>query len=198
MGSWVVYGLGSESENLPAFIVMLDGGIKEGSPAYGSGFLPAMYQGTVLRTDGSPILNVNRPREISAEDQRRMLDLLDSYNRAAIAAARPDDSDLAARMASYELAFKMQTSVPDLADLSRESEATRKLYGIDDAGDRRVRNAMPDGPPHGRARRPVSSSCIRAETKAARSVGMGTANATRTTSSWRAASTNRSQGCWPI
>ena len=62
VGSWLVYGLGSESENLPAFMVMLDGGIKAGSPAYGSGFLPAMYQGTVLRADGSPILNVNRPR----------------------------------------------------------------------------------------------------------------------------------------
>jgi Protein of unknown function (DUF1501) len=132
MGSWVVYGLGSESENLPAFIVMLDGGIKEGSPAYGSGFLPAMYQGTVLRTDGSPILNVNRPREISPAGQRRMLDLLDSYNRD-FAGSRPDDSDLSARMASYELAFKMQTAVPDLADLSRESEATRKMYGIGQA-----------------------------------------------------------------
>ena len=132
MGSWVVYGLGSESDNLPGFIVMLDGGIKEGSPAYGSGFLPAKYQGTVLRTGGSPILNVNRPHEVTADGQRRMLDLLASYNRD-FDAARPDDSDLAARMASYELAFKMQTAVPDLADLSRESAATRQLYGLDDA-----------------------------------------------------------------
>jgi hypothetical protein len=132
MGSWVVYGLGSESENLPAFIVMLDGGIKEGSPAYGSGFLPAMYQGTVLRTDGSPILNVNRPKEISPADQRRMLGLLQTFNKE-YSAARADDSDLAARMSSYELAFKMQTAVPDLADLSKESETTRKLYGLDQA-----------------------------------------------------------------
>jgi hypothetical protein len=132
VGSWVVYGLGSESENLPAFVVMLDGGIKEGSPAYGSGFLPAMYQGTVLRTDGSPILNVNRPQQISSDDQRRMLDLLSAYNRD-YSAARADDSDLAARMTSYELAFKMQTAVPELANLTKESEATRKLYGLDEA-----------------------------------------------------------------
>lgn len=131
VGSWVVYGLGSESENLPAFMVMLDGGIKAGSPAYGSGFLPAMYQGTVLRTEGSPILNVNRPETISADQQRRMLELLNTYNRE-YSGARQDDTDLAARMASYELAFKMQTSAPELADLSRETQATRRLYGLDE------------------------------------------------------------------
>jgi hypothetical protein len=132
MGSWVVYGLGSESEELPAFMVMLDGGIKSGSPAYGSGFLPAMYQGTVLRTEGSPILNVKRPEEIGPGQQRKMLDLLHTYN-SQYSQTRADDSELAARMASYELAFKMQTSVSGLADLSRETAATRKLYGLDDA-----------------------------------------------------------------
>lgn len=131
IGSWIVYGLGSESENLPAYMVMLDGGIKSGSPAYGSGFLPAMYQGTVLRTEGSPILNVRRPVEITPGGQRKMLDLLDSLN-SQHAQARPDDSDLSARMASYELAFRMQTSVPELSDLSKETQATRKLYGLDD------------------------------------------------------------------
>ncbi len=130
-GSWVVYGLGSESENLPAFVVMLDGGIKAGSPAYGSGFLPAMYQGTVLRTDGSPILNVTRPEGIESNEQRRMLELLNTYNHQ-YSETRQDDSDLSARMSSYELAFKMQTSVPELADLSKETDATRTLYGIGD------------------------------------------------------------------
>src|SRR5689334_19258212 len=100
MGSWVVYGLGSESENLPAFIVMLDGGIKEGSPAYGSGFLPAMYQGTVLRSEGPPILNVKRPAEIGEGDQRKMLDALGWFNEQH-REARPGDSELSARMASY-------------------------------------------------------------------------------------------------
>jgi hypothetical protein len=131
VGSWVVYGLGSESENLPAFVVMLDGGIKAGAPAYGSGFLPAMYQGTVLRNEGPPILNVNRPAEITAPEQRRMLDLLNSFNEEH-RRERADDSELAARIASYELAFKMQMSVPEVADLSKESLSARKLYGLDD------------------------------------------------------------------
>src|SRR5262249_19885993 len=132
VGSWTVYGLGSENESLPAFMVMLDGGIKAGSPAYGSGFLPAMYQGTVLRTGGAPILNVNRPEEIAPDRQRRMLDLLRSLNEQHMQ-TRSDDSDLAARINSYELAFRMQASVPDLVDLSKESPATKKLYGLDEA-----------------------------------------------------------------
>ncbi len=131
LGSWVVYGLGSESENLPAYMVMLDGGLKSGSPAYGAGFLPAMYQGTVLRSYGPPILNVNRPGEIGAAAQRRMLDKLNWFNRRHLE-SRAEDSELAARMNSYELAFRMQTSVPDLADISDESAATQKLYGLHD------------------------------------------------------------------
>ncbi len=131
IGSWVTYGLGSESENLPAYVVMLDGGIKAGSPAYGSGFLPAMYQGTVLRSEGPPILNVHPPQGTTVEEQRRMLDLLRDYNEGH-RASRAEDTELAARIASYELAFKMQMSVPDVADLSKESEATRKLYGMDE------------------------------------------------------------------
>ncbi|MBS1829498.1 MAG: DUF1501 domain-containing protein [Acidobacteria bacterium] len=132
VGSWVVYGLGSESANLPAFVVMLDGGIKAGSPAWGSGFLPAAYQGTVLRSEGPPILNVKRPEGISASEQEEMFRLLREYNEQH-RAVRAEDSELAARMASYELAFQMQMSVPEVADLSKESEATRKLYGLDDA-----------------------------------------------------------------
>lgn len=131
MGSWVVYGLGSESDNLPAYVVMLDGGIKAGAPAWGSGFLPAAYQGTVLRSDGPPILNVKRPDQISDPQQRQMLDLLRAYNEEH-RAVRSDDSELAARMSAYELAFKMQMSVPEVADLGRETEVTKKLYGLDD------------------------------------------------------------------
>ncbi len=131
VGSWVVYGMGSESENLPAYVVMLDGGTKAGTPAYGSGFLPAMYQGTSLRTEGPPILNVNRPEGVSGEQQRGMFDLLRFYNERHQAGGRVDDSELDARMASYELAFKMQMSVPEVADLSKETAATRTLYGLD-------------------------------------------------------------------
>ncbi len=131
VGSWVVYGLGNESENLPAYVVMLDGGIKAGAPAYGSGFLPAAYQGTVLRSEGPPILNIRRPDGITDGDQRQMLDLLRDYNETH-RQARSEDSELAARMASYELAFKMQMSVPEVTDLAKESAATRTLYGMDD------------------------------------------------------------------
>ena len=130
MGSWVTYGLGSENENLPAYMVMLDGPLKSGSPAYGAGFLPAMYQGTVLRDQGPPILNIKRPDQISENQQRHLLDLLRENNEEHFA-ARSDDSELAARIQSYELAFKMQTSVPELADLSSETDATRNLYGLD-------------------------------------------------------------------
>ncbi len=131
VGSWVVYGLGSESDNLPAFVVMLDGGIKAGSPAYGSGFLPAAFQGTVLRSEGPPVLNVRRPESISQAEQERMLAMLRDLNERH-REPRAEDSELAARMASYELAFKMQMSVPEVADLSKETEATKKLYGLDD------------------------------------------------------------------
>lgn len=131
VGSWMVYGLGSESENLPAYVVMLDGAIKAGAPAWGAGFLPAAYQGTVLRSEGPPVLNVHRPEEINDKQQRHMLDLLRSWNEKH-RETRSDDTELDARMASYELAFKMQMSVPEVADLSGESEATRKLYGLDD------------------------------------------------------------------
>ncbi len=130
IGSWVTYGLGSENENLPAYMVMLDGPIKAGPPAYGAGFLPAVYQGTVLRSQGPPILNIERPGDITERQQRKLLDLLRQSNEEHYA-ARSDDSELAARIASYELAFKMQTAVPELADLSAETEATRKLYGLD-------------------------------------------------------------------
>jgi len=130
IGSWVTYGLGSENENLPAYMVMLDGPIKSGSPAYGAGFLPAMYQGTVLRGQGPPILNIKRPDQISENQQRHLLDLLRENNEEHFA-SRSDDSELAARIQSYELAFKMQTSVPELADLSSETDATRNLYGLD-------------------------------------------------------------------
>ncbi|MEO7651100.1 MAG: DUF1501 domain-containing protein, partial [Bryobacteraceae bacterium] len=132
MGSWIVYGLGSESDSLPAFVVMLEGGIKSGPPVYSSGFLPAMYQGTVLRNGLAPILNARPPVGMQAGEQRDMVDLLQWYNGKHLA-SRSDDSSLAARIASYELAFHMQMAAPELTDLSKESAATRELYGIEDA-----------------------------------------------------------------
>ena len=131
LGSWVVYGLGSESENLPAYVVMLDGGIKSGSPAYGSGFLPAMYQGTVLRSEGPPILNIRRPGGTDADRQRHLREKLDWFNRQHLA-AHSQDSELEARMTAYELAFRMQTSAPEVVDISSETASTQAMYGLDD------------------------------------------------------------------
>jgi hypothetical protein len=132
LGSWVVYGLGSECDNLPAFVVMLEGGIKSGPPVYSSGFLPALYQGTVLRNGSTPILNARPPAGMQPAEQREMLDTLRWYNEKHLE-SRSDDSSLPARIASYELAFRMQMAAPELTDLSKETAATRSLYGLDEA-----------------------------------------------------------------
>jgi hypothetical protein len=130
VGSWVVYGMGSAADNLPAFVVMLEGGIKSGPPVYSSGFLPAVYQATTMRSAGAPILNARRPEGMGESAQREMLSELRWFNERHLA-ARADDTDLSARIAAYELAFKMQMAVPELSDLSKESEATKALYGMD-------------------------------------------------------------------
>jgi hypothetical protein len=131
LGSWVVYGLGTENQNLPSFVVMSDGSTKSGPPAYSAGFLPAVYQGTVFRSGDDPILYLHNPEGISRETQRETLSFigkLDQMHRAA----RPGDSTLEARIASYELAFRMQTAAPEAVDFAKESPATRKLYGLDE------------------------------------------------------------------
>ena len=132
VGSWVVYGLGSESDSLPAFVVLLDGGIKSGPVVYSSGFLPAVYQGTVLRNGSTPILNAQAAREHGGRRAARMLDTLRWFNEQHLRAAQRR-LELAARIASYELAFRMQMAAPELTDLSKETAATRALYGLDEA-----------------------------------------------------------------
>ncbi len=131
LGSWVTYGLGSENQNLPAFVVMSDGSTKSGPPAYGAGFLPAVYQGTVFRGGENPILHLGNPEGLPAEAQRETLDFIGQLNRRHLR-GREEDSELEARIASYELAFRMQAEAPEAIDLSGESEATKKLYGLDD------------------------------------------------------------------
>ena len=133
LGSWVNYGLGSVSENLPGFAVMLDpiGGPISGAKNWSSGYMPASYQGTVLRSAGEPILDLKRPAGMSEPMQRRMLDTLHEYN-AEHEALRSDNSNLAARIASYELAAKMQLHAPEAVDIASESEATKELYGMND------------------------------------------------------------------
>jgi hypothetical protein len=131
LGSWIVYGLGSEGENLPAFVVMLEGGIKSGPSVFGAGFLPAVHQGTLLRDGATPILNLKPPAGMAAKDQRDMIDTLRWYNQRHLH-QNAGESELEARIASYELAFRMQVAAPELADLGKESPATRALYGLDD------------------------------------------------------------------
>ncbi len=133
LGSWVNYGLGSVNENLPGFVVMLDptGGPISGAKNWSSGYMPASYQATIMRSAGDPILDLQRPATMSEASQRRFLDTLKEFN-SEHQAPRADNSNLAARIASYEMAFKMQSSAPDAVDLSKETEATKELYGIND------------------------------------------------------------------
>jgi hypothetical protein len=130
VGSWVTYGLGSPNENLPAFVVLPEGAFPQGGAAnWSNGFLPAYYQGTPLRSQGSPILDLNAPSYVSREQQRADLDLLGQLNRSD-AERHPHHADLAARMEAYELAFRMQTEVPGVLDLAGEDPKTLERYGI--------------------------------------------------------------------
>jgi hypothetical protein len=129
MGSWVVYGLGSESRNLPPYIVMQEGGTKAGPPVFGSGFLPATYQGTEMHIKGSAFPNIHPPEQMTEAEQRDMLDRAKWFDEKHLE-TRQDDTNLSARIAAYELAFRMQSHVPELTDISKETEATKKMYGI--------------------------------------------------------------------
>ena len=133
LGAWVSYGLGSENANLPAFVVMPDpgGGLKGGPPAWGSGFLPATFQGTTVRPGTAPILHLDRPAGFTDARQRRMLDFLQARNAEHLA-AREFDTELSARIDSYELAFRMQTTAPALVDIREETAATHELYGLNE------------------------------------------------------------------
>ena len=131
MGGWATYGLGSECENLPGFIVLESGLIPPGGmDLFGSGFLPASYQGTLFRRGKNPIADL-QPREMSPELQKRKLDLLGRLNQGVLDRFGAV-SEMEATIANYELAFRMQSEVPDLLNLEGETEATRKLYGLDD------------------------------------------------------------------
>lgn len=131
LGAWVSYGLGSENENMPAFVVMPDpsGWVKGGAPAWSNGFLPAIHQGTILRGGESPILNLKTPAGVSPEQQRETIELIHQLNRQALPSA--ENPELTARIEAYELAFRMQSHAPEVVDISSETAATRKLYGLD-------------------------------------------------------------------
>lgn len=134
VGSWVTYGLGSESQNLPAFVTMYDTlgrGLPKGhAQNWGAGFLPGIFQGTALNPRGAPIDNLERPSELSAEGQRRQLDLMRRFNQQHMQ-QNEGEAELSARIESFELAYRMQLSAPEALDLGKEPEPIRTLYGID-------------------------------------------------------------------
>lgn len=139
IGSWALYGLGSETHNLPAFVVMSTGsGLSGGTALMSSGFLPTVYNGVRFRNSGDPILNVSSPAGIDGRAQRDTLDLISSLNQKRL--GQVADPEIATRIASYEMAFRMQTSAPELTDLSSESKETLEMYGCD-----------PDKPSYARA-----------------------------------------------
>jgi hypothetical protein len=129
LGSWVTYGLGTENQNLPAFVVMSDGSTKSGPPAYSSGFLPAVYQGTIFRGGENPILYLKSPDGVNSDTQRATLDFINKIDKIQ-ERTRTGDSTLEARIASYELAWRMQSSGPEAVDITQETDATKKLYGV--------------------------------------------------------------------
>jgi len=133
LGSWMAYGLGSENQNLPAFVVLTD---PDGLPVLGmqnwsNGWLPSLYQGTVVRPREPRILNLDPPRELRGEPQQRYLDYLSELNREHLA-RHPGELDLEARIASYELAARMQSAAKEAVEISQETAATQQMYGLDD------------------------------------------------------------------
>jgi hypothetical protein len=133
VGSWVTYGLGSENQSLPAFVVIYDhrGGPLGGPSNWSAGYMPAASQATIFRSAGDPIIDLKPPAEVSPEQQRDRLDLLAKLNEMDLK-KYPGSSELAARISSYELAYRMQSCAPEAVDVNRESETTRKLYGLDE------------------------------------------------------------------
>ncbi len=134
VGAWVTYGLGSESRNLPAFVTMYDTlgrGLPKGNASnWGAGFLPGIYQGTALNAQGTPIDNLNRPKEMNDGEQRRQLNLLKQLNEAHHE-QHEAEAELTARIESFELAYRMQMAAPEALDIEREPEPIQKLYGLD-------------------------------------------------------------------
>ena len=129
MGAWVMYGLGSESESLPGYVVLPDpsGAIEAGMPMYSNGFLPSIYQPTMMRSGTKPVLNLDLPKNVTLDTRRQTLKLIRGLNQATLL---PDDNELAARVNAYDLAFKMQTEAPAIFDLKTEPQETLDLYGV--------------------------------------------------------------------
>ncbi len=129
MGAWTIYGLGSESDSLPAYVVMPDpdGALEAGQPMYGNGFLPSAFQPTVFRAGSRPVLNLDLPAGIAMTDRQKTIELIRQLNEATLA---DEEDELAARLRTYGLAFRMQSEAPEVFDLSSETEETLQLYGV--------------------------------------------------------------------
>ena len=155
-GAWITYGLGSENRSLPGYIVLGDhrGSTIGGASVWGAGYLPAAYQGTLFRSGDAPIIDLRRRSGITAGQQRAELEALGWLNRRH-AEHRTDTSELEARIASYELAFRMQTEAPELVDLSGETDTTRTMYGLDDPVTEHFGRRCLLAQTHGRTRGPL-------------------------------------------
>jgi len=142
MGSWISYGLGSEANDLPGFVVLQSGprGPRGGAVNWASGFLPAAHQGVPFRSQGDPILNLSTPDGVTDEEQRRVVDAVNALNAEHLEAT--GDPEIAARIASYEMAYRMQTSAPELMDIEAESQSTLDMYGVDPAEPSYGRNCL--------------------------------------------------------
>ena len=142
LGAWLSYGIGSEAQDLPGYVVLTSGnrGPRGGAPLWGAGFLPPEFQGTPFRSGAEPVLHLQTPAGISEEEQRAFFETVGKLNRARFEEVA--DPAITARIASYELAARMQSSAPELSDLSRESAATKALYGLEDEGPSFARNCL--------------------------------------------------------
>ncbi|MFZ4509106.1 MAG: DUF1501 domain-containing protein [Fimbriimonas sp.] len=142
MGSWLTYGLGSESEDLPGFVVLISGvnNPDGGKSCWGSGFLPSVYQGVEFRKSGEPVMYVSNPDGVSSEVRKSTIDAINDLNR--MGKANSGDPEIDTRIAAYELAYRMQSSVPELTDISKESQETLDLYGIKDGPGSFARNCL--------------------------------------------------------
>ena len=162
LGAWLSYGLGSINENLPNFVVMTDprGGPIGSASNWSSGFMPATYQGTLFRSSGSPLLDLATPPGISDRSQRESIDLINRVNRRHLS-DHPGESELAARILSYELAFRMQTAAAEVVDFDRESPADPQTLRALRQAHPRFRPQVPHRPPADRARRAVRAALFR-------------------------------------
>ena len=157
IGSWLTYGLGSENQDLPGFVVLISGENNPdgGKSCWGAGFLPTVYQGVEFRNAGDPVLFLTDPAGVTRDARRDSLDVLRDLNEQHLEEA--GDPEILTRINSYELAYRMQSSVPELMEIAKEPAAIHALYGTE-PGKVSLRQQLPAGPPPGRARRALRAA----------------------------------------